>query len=83
MVQFLRYRIGDERVMRLIIRMLKSGVMEDGMVQVSEEGTSQGSILSPLLSNIYLHYVLDVWFSQQVSRQSREGRIISVSPMIS
>ena len=73
MVQFLRYRIGDERVIRLIIRMLKSGIMEDGMVQVSEEGTSQGSILSPLLSNIYLHYVLDVWFSQQVSRQSRGG----------
>ena len=72
MVQFLRYRIGDERVIRLIIRMLRSGIMEDGRVQVSEEeGTSQGSILSPLLSNIYLHYVLDLWFSRQVSRQSR------------
>ncbi len=43
------------------------------MVQVSEEGTSQGSILSPLLSNIYLHPVLDVWFRRQVSRQSRGG----------
>jgi len=73
MVQFLRDRIGDERVIRLIIRMLKSGIMEDGMVQVSEEGTSQGSILSPLLSNIYLHYVLDLWFRRQVSRQSRGG----------
>jgi group II intron reverse transcriptase/maturase len=72
MIQFLRYRIGDERVIRLIIRMLRSGIMEDGRVQVSEEeGTSQGSILSPLLSNIYLHYGLDVWFSRQVSRQSR------------
>jgi RNA-directed DNA polymerase len=72
MTQFLRYRIGDERVIRLIIRMLRSGIMEDGRVQVSEEeGTSQGSILSPLLSNIYLHYVLDLWFSRQVSRQSR------------
>jgi len=72
MIQFLRYRIGDERVIRLIIRMLRSGIMEDGRVQVSEEeGTSQGSILSPLLSNIYLHYGLDLWFSRQVSRQSR------------
>ncbi len=71
MIKFLRHRIGDERVIRLIIRMLKSGIMEDGRVQASEEGTPQGSILSPLLSNIYLHYVLDLWFSRRVSRQSR------------
>jgi RNA-directed DNA polymerase len=71
MVKFLRERIGDERVIRLIIRMLKSGIMEDGLVHASEEGTPQGSILSPLLSNIYLHYVLDLWFSRRVSRQSR------------
>ena len=71
MIKFLRHRIGDERVIRLIIRMLKSGIMEDGLVQASEEGTPQGSILSPLLSNIYLHYVLDLWFSRRVSRQSR------------
>jgi len=71
MIKFLRHRIGDERVIRLIIRMLKSGIMEDGLVKASEEGTPQGSILSPLLSNIYLHYVLDLWFSRRVSRQSR------------
>ena len=71
MITFLRHRIGDERVIRLIIRMLKSGILEDGLVQASEEGTSQGSILSPLLSNIYLHYVLDLWFSRRVSRQSQ------------
>ena len=71
MIKFLRHRIGDERVIRLIIRMLKSGVMEEGLVHASEEGTPQGSILSPLLSNIYLHYVLDLWFSRRVSRQSR------------
>jgi group II intron reverse transcriptase/maturase len=71
MVIFLRHRIGDERVIRLVIRMLKSGIMEDGLLQASEEGTPQGSILSPLLSNIYLHYVLDQWFSRRVSRQSR------------
>jgi group II intron reverse transcriptase/maturase len=71
MVKFLRHRIGDERVIRLIIRMLKSGIMEDGLVRATEEGTPQGSIISPLLSNIYLHYVLDLWFSRRVSKQSR------------
>ena len=69
LVKFLRHRIGDERVVRLIIRMLKSGILEDGLVSATDEGTSQGSILSPLLSNIYLHYVLDLWFSKRVRRQ--------------
>jgi RNA-directed DNA polymerase len=71
MVKFLRHRIGDERVIRLIIRMLKSGIMEDGLIRATEARTPQGSIISPLLSNIYLHYVLDLWFSRRVSRQSR------------
>ena len=71
MIKFLRHRIGDERVIRLIVRMLKSGIMEDGLVRATEEGTPQGSILSPLLSNIYLHYVLDLWFSRRVKKESR------------
>lgn len=71
MIKFLRHRIGDERVIRVIVRMLNSGILEDGLTRATEEGTPQGSILSPLLSNIYLHYVLDLWFSRRVRRQSR------------
>jgi len=71
MVKFLRHRIGDERVIRVIIRMLKSGILEDGLKRASERGTPQGSILSPLLSNIYLHYALDLWFIRRVSQQGR------------
>ena len=51
--------------------MLKGGVMEDGLVRASEEGTPQGSILSPLLSNIYLHYVLYLWFRCVFEKQSQ------------
>ncbi len=71
MIKFLRHRIGDERVIRLIWRMLKSGILEDGLFYATEQGTPQGSILSPLLSNIYLHYVLDVWFKHEVRKQSQ------------
>ena len=71
MIKFLEHRIGDPRILRLIGRMLKGGIMEDGLVRASEKGTPQGSILSPLLSNIYLHYVLDLWFSRRIKRQCR------------
>lgn len=71
MLKFLRHRIGDPRIIRLINRMLKGGIMEDGLVKAGETGTPQGSILSPLLSNIYLHYVLDLWFSRRIKRQCR------------
>lgn len=64
LMKLLEYRIKDKRILRMILKMLKSGIMEDGLVTASEEGTPQGSILSPLLSNIYLHYCLDGWFEQ-------------------
>ena len=71
MLKFLKHRIGDPRIIRLISRMLKGGIMEDGLVKASDKGTPQGSILSPLLSNIYLHYVLDLWFSRRFKKQCR------------
>ena len=71
MIRFLEHRIGDPRIIRLIKRMLKGGVMEDGLIKATEAGTPQGSILSPLLSNVYLHYTLDLWFSGVVRKQSK------------
>jgi retron-type reverse transcriptase len=61
MIRFLEHRIGDRRIIRLIQKWLKAGVLEDGVVKVSGRGTGQGSVISPLLANIYLHYTLDLW----------------------
>ena len=73
MMQFLRRRIGDWRVLRVIWRMLKGGILEDGLTKATEAGTPQGSILSPLLSNIYLHYVLDSWYARDIRPHCRGG----------
>src|SRR6516165_8083531 len=61
LVRFVEHRIGDKRIIRLIRKWLKAGVLEDGVVTVSEMGTGQGSVISPLLANIYMHYVFDLW----------------------
>jgi group II intron reverse transcriptase/maturase len=71
-MKFLEHRIGDQRVLRMVKRFLKAGVAEDGNVTVSDEGTPQGGVISPLLANIYLHYVLDLWF-EKVFRKSCAG----------
>ena len=71
LIRFLEHRIGDPRIVRLIRRMLKGGILEGGLIQSSETGTPQGSILSPLLSNIYLHYALDLWFNRKVRNECR------------
>src|SRR5690349_10502305 len=63
-LQFVQHRIGDPRLISLIRRWLKAGVLEDGVVTPSEMGTPQGGSISVLLSNVYLHYVLDLWFER-------------------
>jgi RNA-directed DNA polymerase len=70
--QFLRHRIADQRVLRMIDRFLKAGVLEEDAVYHSERGTVQGGVISPLLSNVYLHYALDLWF-ERVFRKSCRG----------
>ena len=66
LMKFLALRIGDPNILRLIIKFLKAGIMEEGKVETSEIGTPQGAIISPTLANIYLHYVLDLWFEKAV-----------------
>lgn len=70
LMKFLEHRIGDKRIQRMVKRFLKAGVSEDGMVTVSDEGTPQGGVISPLLANIYLHYALDLWFENVVRKKS-------------
>src|SRR5580700_6266817 len=61
LVQFVEHRIADQRIVRLIQQWVKAGVMEDGRWFETEEGTPQGSVISPILANLYLHHVLDLW----------------------
>jgi RNA-directed DNA polymerase len=70
LIRFLEHRIGDRRIIRLIQNWLKAGVMEDGVVTVSDRGTGQGSVISPLLANIYLHYTLDLWATRWRRREA-------------
>lgn len=71
MVSVMRLRIRDERVLRLITRMLKAGVQTSEGVVVEERGSPQGSICSPVIANIYLDYVLDQWFTEVVRQHCR------------
>ena len=71
-MKFLEHRIGDKRIQRMVKRFLKAGVEEDGSVTVSDEGTPQGGVISPLLANVYLHYALDLWF-ERVYRKNCTG----------
>ena len=77
LVKFVEHRIGDKRVVRLIQKWLKAGVMEDGEWSETKEGSPQGSVISPILANLYLHYVLDLWVEAWRKKQVR-GEVIIV-----
>jgi RNA-directed DNA polymerase len=77
LIRFVEHRIGDKRIIRLIRKWLKAGVLEDGVVTVSERGTGQGSVASPLLANIYLHYVFDLWAERWRRREATGDMVIT------
>ena len=70
MQRFLEHRIGDKRMVRLLMKWMRAGVMEQGKLHEVTEGTPQGGVISPLLSNIYLHYVIDLWVCQWRKKQA-------------
>src|SRR5215203_625413 len=76
LIRFLEHRIADRRIIRLIQKWLKAGVLEDGIVTVDDRGTGQGSVISPMLANIYLHYALDLWAARWRRREATGNMII-------
>jgi len=76
LLRFVEHRIGDKRIIRLIQKWLRSGILEDGIVTVDDRGTGQGSVISPLLGNVYLHYVLDLWANRWRQRDAAGDMII-------
>jgi RNA-directed DNA polymerase len=76
LVQFVEHRIGDRRVVRLIQKWLKAGVMEQGQWSETKEGSPQGAVISPVLANLYLHYVLDLWVEAWRKKRTRGDVII-------
>ena len=77
LIRFVEHRIGDRRIIRLIRKWLKAGVLEEGVVTTSDRGTGQGAVISPLLANIYLHYGLDLW-AERWRRREATGDMILV-----
>lgn len=71
MIRCLEMRISDTSLLRLIVRILKAGIMEEGKFIETDKGTPQGGVLSPLLANIYLHYAIDVWFENTIKKGSK------------
>jgi group II intron reverse transcriptase/maturase len=76
LVQFVEHRIGDRRVVRLIQKWLKAGIIEQGQWLEAEEGSPQGAVISPILANLYLHYALDLWVEAWRKKQARGDMII-------
>lgn len=77
MLRFLEHRIGDQRILRLVQKWLKAGVLEDGERHRTESGTPQGGSVSPFLANVYLHYVFDLWI-QSWRRSKAKGDVVVV-----
>jgi len=73
---FVEHRIGDPRIIRLIRKWLKAGVLEHGIVMDSDRGTGQGSVISPMLANVYLHYVIDLWAEGWRRREAMGDMIV-------
>jgi len=71
MMKFLEHRISDPKFLRMVARFLKAGYLEDGISYKSESGTPQGGVISPVLANIYLHYVLDLWFDRVIRKNCK------------
>lgn len=76
LIKFLEHRIGDRRILRLIRKWLTAGVYEDGKRFKTPVGTPQGSVISPLLANVYLHYVFDLWIAWW--RKQRQGDVVII-----
>jgi group II intron reverse transcriptase/maturase len=74
--KFLEHRIADQRVLRLIAKWLDAGVVEDGQWSETTEGSPQGASVSPLLANVYLHYVFDLWVAWRRSRHAQGDMIV-------
>ena len=69
LVKFLEHDIADKNFIRYIVRIIRSGIVEDGIYRKSEKGVAQGELISPVLSNVYLHYVLDLWFEKRIKKE--------------
>jgi group II intron reverse transcriptase/maturase len=76
LMRFVEHRVGDTRLLRLIAKWLKAGVMEEGTLTINERGTPQGAVISPMLANIYLHYVFDLWVERWRKRHARGSMIV-------
>jgi len=76
LIRFVEHRVGDPRIIRLIQKWLRAGILEDGAVTASDRGTGQGLVISPLLANIYLHYAFDLWVNRWRQQEATGDMIV-------
>src|SRR5215469_6417104 len=76
LVRYLEHRVGDKRIIHLIQKWLRAGILEDGVVTVDDTGTGQGSVISPLLANVYMHYCFDLWAKRWRRLEARGDMIV-------